>query len=266
MAIPNDKIIQDELLKLLYKTEFKMLHCNVVYDELAKLFPELTEEEKTKKYKQSKSKWANCVQFARLRLVHSGYLLNAKETKNFGYWKLSNAGEEYTKSYLVKDNSSNNMLKKIDELIKSLENSKSIQEQFNPKDLTDSRERILTSIVQRRGETDFRQVLLYVYDSKCAISNCSLPEVLEVCYIIPCCGKETNKIQNSILLRSDIHTLFDLRLITIDEEKYSVIVSPKLKNTYYGQYQGKIINLPEKFELYPSKEVLKKHRGESNLS
>lgn len=265
MAIPNDNIIQDELLKLLHNTEGKMLHCNVVYDELAKLFPELTEEEKTKKYRESKSKWANRVQFARLHLVNYGLLLDAKETKKFGYWKISTSGEEYTRNRLIKNDGSNKILNEIDEIINSLEKSPNIQEQFNPTDLIDARERVLTSIVQRRGQTNFRQDLLYVYESKCAISNCNVPEALEASHIIPYRGQETNKIQNGILLRADIHTLFDLRLLSIDEEKFSVIISPKLKNTYYSQYEGKVINLPNKLEFYPSKEALKKHRNESNL-
>jgi len=265
MAIPNDNIIQDELLKLLFNSEDKMLHCNVVYDELAKLFPELTIEEKTKKYRESKSKWANRVQFARLHLVNFGLLLNANETNKFGYWKISTPGEEYTRNRLIKIDSSNKMLDEINKLIHSYENSATVQEQFNVTSLVDARERILSSIVQRRGQTSFRQDLLYVYESKCAISNCNVPEALEASHIIPYLGQETNKIQNGILLRADIHTLFDLRLITIDEQKYSVLVSSKLKNTYYSQYEGRIINLPSKIELYPSKEALKKHRNESNL-
>lgn len=264
MAIPNDNIIQDELLKLLYNTEGKMLHCNVVYEELAKLFPELTEEEKTKKYQQSKSKWANRVQLARWLLVKYRLLLKANETKKFGYWKISTSGEEYAKNQLIKNNSSNKILNEINESIRSLENTPNVQELFNPKNLTDARERVITSIVQRRGQTNFRQDLLYVYESRCAISNCNVSEALEASHIIPYLGQETNKIQNGILFRADIHTLFDLRLLTIDEN-YCVIISPKLKNSYYSQYEGKLINLPNKREYYPSKEALKKHRNESNL-
>lgn len=153
----------------------------------------------------------------------------------------------------------------IEQLINSLENSPSVQEQFNPSNLTDARERILGSIVQRRGQTDFRQELLKAYEFKCAVSECNVPEALEASHIIPYMGPKTNQIQNGILLRADIHTLFDLRLLTIDEEKYSVIISPKLKNTYYSQYEGKIIKLPNKTDFYPSKEALRKHREESAL-
>ncbi len=265
MSIPNDNIIQDELLKLLYNSEKKMLHCNIVYDELAKLFPELTVEEKTRKYRESKSKWANRVQFARLHLVNYGLLLSGRETNKRGYWKISILGENYTKNLLIKPDIPNKVLNEIDEIIDSLEKSPTIQEKFNHADLTDARERVLTSIVQRRGQTKFRQDLLYAYGSKCAISNCNVPEALEASHIIPYLGQKTNKIPNGILLRADIHTLFDLRLITIDEEKFSIIISPKLKNSYYSQYEGKVINLPNKLDMYPSKEALKKHRNESNL-
>ena len=141
----------------------------------------------------------------------------------------------------------------------------SIQGQFNPINLIDARERTISSIVQRRGQTDFRQKLLNAYEFKCAISGCNVPEALEASHIIPYLGKETNKIQNGLLLRADIHTLFDLRLITLNETNFTVIISGKLKNTYYEQFNGKSINLPTKIDFYPNKEALRKHREESNL-
>ena len=45
----------------------------------------------------------------------------------------------------------------------------------------------------------------------------SISETLEAAHIIPYKGSSTNHIQNGILLRADIHTLFDLDLLRIDE-------------------------------------------------
>jgi len=95
----------------------------------------LTVEEKTEKYRESKSKWANRVQFSRLHLLNRGLLLNARETQKFGYWKISNSGEEYTENNLIKSDNLNKILNEIDELIKSLEKFPTLQEQFNPTDL-----------------------------------------------------------------------------------------------------------------------------------
>lgn len=158
-----------------------------------------------------------------------------------------------------------NVLDQIDEIMISLENSPTLQEQFNPSNVTDARERTLNSIVQRRGQAEFRQELLKAYEFKCAISECNVPEALEASHIIPYLGPKTNQLQNGILLRADIHTLFDLRLLSIDEDSYRVIISSKLKNTHYAQYEGKLINLPSKIEFRPSRDALKRHRNESNL-
>lgn len=265
MAIPNDELIQDELVKLLNNAEGKTLYCNVIYDELAKLFPDLTVIEKTRKYRESKSKWANRVQFARLHLVNEGLLLPADKINRRGYWKLSTEGENYARSLRSIKVSSDSSLIELNQIINTLEHSLSLQETFNFRDLIDGRERILTSIVQRRGQTNFRQSLLLAYEFKCAITDCEIKEVLEAAHIIPYLGPETNKIQNGILLRADIHTLFDLRLLSIDEEKFCILLSSKLENTEYAKYVGRVINLPKQMEFYPNKDALRKHRTESNL-
>src|ERR1035437_3134603 len=168
MSIPNDKIIQDELLKLLYNSEEKMLHCKSVYDSLAKLFPELTVEEKTKKYRESLNKWANRVQFARLHLVNNGLLLNAKETKKFGYWKISLSGEEDIRSRHINMDTSDKTLNEINILINTYEDSPIVQDLFNQNSIIDAREKTICSIVQRRGQTVFREDLIKAYDRKCA--------------------------------------------------------------------------------------------------
>ena len=69
MAIPNDEIIAEELLDLLAHTSGGRLHVHKIYDDLAKLHPELTRQELNNPYRNSKSMWANRVQFARLHLV-----------------------------------------------------------------------------------------------------------------------------------------------------------------------------------------------------
>jgi predicted restriction endonuclease len=107
--------------------------------------------------------------------------------------------------------------------------------------------------------------LLSAYESKCAVTDCKITEVLEAAHIFPYLGPETNKIQNGILLRADIHTLFDLRLLSIDEEKFCILLSSILRNTEYANYDGKVINLPKNPMFYPDREALRKHREESSL-
>jgi predicted HNH restriction endonuclease len=95
MAIPDDNIIQQELLALIAAKPNKRVHASTAYDELAPLHPELTHQELTERYQNSVSKWANRVQFARLHLVNKGLLYRANEGPNAspGYWALTPTGE-----------------------------------------------------------------------------------------------------------------------------------------------------------------------------
>lgn len=106
--------------------------------------------------------------------------------------------------------------------------------EFDPKNIKDAREKIYTSIAVRRGQRKFRKLLLDAYERKCAITGCTIEEILEAAHIIPYKGSHTNKLANGILLRADLHTLFDLGLITVDTNTMTVNISSKLVNTEYN--------------------------------
>ena len=101
MAIPHDDSIQRELLTLIASRPEKRILAAVAYEELAQLHPELTDEELTEKYRNSVSKWANRVQFARLHLVNRGLLFRAGTGPNTGtgYWVVTPKGEERAKEF-----------------------------------------------------------------------------------------------------------------------------------------------------------------------
>ena len=48
-------------------------------------------------------------------------------------------------------------------------------------------------------------------------------------------GRASHCLSNGLLLRSDLHTLFDLRLLAVDPDTLTVLLSPKLKDTCYGE-------------------------------
>jgi putative restriction endonuclease len=47
---------------------------------------------------------------------------------------------------------------------------------FDPESIVDGRERIVASIVRRRGQPEFRRRLLELYEGRCAISGCDVVE------------------------------------------------------------------------------------------
>ena len=131
---------------------------------------------------------------------------------------------------------------------------------FDPNGVIDARERVVAQIVRRRGQPEFRRQVLMAYDYRCAISECDAIDALEAAHIMPYRGPATNRIDNGVLLRADLHTLFDLGLLAINPETMTVLISPKCLNTSYAGLMGKPLRLPADTNFHPSVEALAKHR------
>ena len=131
--------------------------------------------------------------------------------------------------------------------------------QFDPNDIDDARERVATSIARRRGQPEFRRKLMVAYQERCAITGFDAKQALEAAHIHPYRGEQTNHLQNGLLLRADIHSLFDLGLVGIDPGTREVIVREELQNTQYAQLAGKKVYMPEDPDDRPSSELLQMH-------
>jgi hypothetical protein len=151
------------------------------------------------------------------------------------------------------------------DLLASAEEQLTHEGAFDPAGIEDARTRILASIVRRQGQPAFRKHLLLAYKGRCAISGCDVTAVLEAAHIVPYKGAITNHPGNGLLLRGDFHTLFDLRLIAINEATMRLLVSPKLNGTIYENYRGKKVRIPKVLTNQPNGEALEQHRTESGL-
>jgi hypothetical protein len=132
--------------------------------------------------------------------------------------------------------------------------------QFDPTSIEDARKRIRAGIILRQGQRSFRTALMKAYNGRCAMSECDCPEALEAAHIHPYRGEETNHVVNGLLLRADLHILFDLGQISVSLKDYKIIVSDTLRKTVYGKLHGAPLKLPKDPALRPNVEVLKKHR------
>jgi HNH endonuclease len=128
----------------------------------------------------------------------------------------------------------------------------------------EARRRILTSILERPLQAQFRDHLMQTY-SRCTISECDCPDVLEAAHIVPVSDGGSDHVTNGIVLRADLHRLFDLKKLTIHPTKRTVVVAPELKDTMYGQYDGKAVMSPSKLAHTPSVHCLKKHFDSAGL-
>jgi putative restriction endonuclease len=153
----------------------------------------------------------------------------------------------------------------IDVFVAEYEATPSTIESFHPHDILDGRKKTISTIVQRQGQPDFRRKLLEAYNGRCAISEYNVIEALEAAHIIPYRGPQTNHPSNGLLLRADLHTLFDLGLIAIDTKNMAVIISPSLIGTAYHKFVGKVLHLPQNESVSPSREALNEHRTWTGL-
>lgn|SRR5690625_68387 len=128
----------------------------------------------------------------------------------------------------------------------------------------DTRKRTLAEIAVRRGQPRFRMSLLAAYGRQCAVTGSTTEQVLEAAHIFPYRGEHTNVTENGLLLRSDIHTLFDLFRLTVVPERgeYVVRVSPDVEEENYRSLDGQSLTGPVRRTDRPSAELLRLHNDE----
>lgn len=132
-------------------------------------------------------------------------------------------------------------------------------ETFDPNSTEDGRHRIIASIVRRLGQPVFRRRLFVAYNAQCAITRCPTAWVLEAAHITPYRGIRTNAVSNGLLLRADVHTLFDLALIAIDPQVMQVRVSSVLRTSPYQAFDGNSLQLPRVTASQPNPVALAQH-------
>lgn len=134
-------------------------------------------------------------------------------------------------------------------------------EPFDPTNAKDAREKVLREIRARRGQKQFRDALIEAYEGRCAITGCDVLDVLEAAHITPYLGPETNHVTNGLLLRADLHTLFDTYLVAVAPETLKVLVSPSIKDPMYRALHGQALRATKTKASAPSEAALRKHRA-----
>ncbi len=77
-------------------------------------------------------------------------------------------------------------------------------------------------------------------------------------------GPQSNQISNGILLRVDVHRLFDQHLIALDPECRTINVSDALQGGEYAQLHGLPAGLPVKASARPNFDALRERWIEFN--
>jgi len=109
--------------------------------------------------------------------------------------------------------------------------------------MTDTREKVLRSIRVRRGQRAFRDKLIRRYGARCMASGCELMDIVEAAHIDPFRGEKDNHPENGLLLRTDLHTLFDLNLMGINPDGFVLRFHSKVRDESYRNLSGKSLQI-----------------------
>jgi hypothetical protein len=131
---------------------------------------------------------------------------------------------------------------------------------FDPGSIEDERKWRYQAVVQRQGQPKFRQALLVAYEGRCAISGCAVEQTLQAAHITRYMGQATDHVTNGLLLRADLHNLFDSYLLSIDPSNLSIQVSSKIQSSsHHGEFHGKTIFVPNSESMRPNYQAMERH-------
>jgi putative restriction endonuclease len=126
-----------------------------------------------------------------------------------------------------------------------------------------------TLIAPRLGQGAFRVAVTEAYGRQCAITNGKVLPALDAAHIKPYAEGGLHTKSNGILLRKDIHSVFDAGYVTVKDD-FTFSVSTKVKEVFnngeeYLRLQGSAIRLPERKADWPDADLLRWHSNNRYL-
>jgi ribosomal protein L37AE/L43A len=110
----------------------------------------------------------------------------------------------------------------------------------------------------RVGQQRFRQAMLERFGGSCAFTGPQPPGALEAAHLYLYAKNPKHDVRGGLLLRADLHALFDRWLITIDPVTWSIQVAPELKSfPHLAALDGQAVQLAE--DLRPRLEYVQEH-------
>ena len=115
----------------------------------------------------------------------------------------------------------------------------------------------------RLGQGAFRVLVTDSYDRRCALSGERTLPVLQAAHIKPYAVGGMHRISNGVLLRSDLHMLFDRGYVTVTPD-YRFEVSRRIREEFengrdYYAFHGQSIRLPTLETRHPDIDMLRWH-------
>lgn len=106
-------------------------------------------------------------------------------------------------------------------------------------------------VAHRVGQRAFKALVLAAYERRCAITGARIKPTLEAAHIRPVSDGGENRVDNGLLLRSDVHTLFDTGYLGVDPKR-RLHVSPALR-TEFGNGEEFYVRAGTELMVQPSR-------------
>lgn len=123
-----------------------------------------------------------------------------------------------------------------------------------------------TQLAIREGQAEFRKEIIAAYGAKCAITGYDLELALDAAHVRRYNGRHTNFVQNGILLRKDLHKLFDHGVFGIRPDDLSIVIDERAVKSRYVELQGMRLIKPTDQRLTPDPMLLEEHLKTWNLT
>jgi putative restriction endonuclease len=119
-------------------------------------------------------------------------------------------------------------------------------------------------VLPRLGQGLFRILVTYAYSHRCAFTGERTLPVLEAAHIKPYALAKRHEVSNGLLLRADLHKLFDGGYMTVDPQDRRVLVSKRIKEEFengrdYYRLEGQPLREPLEAWARPSIPNLEYH-------
>ncbi len=115
----------------------------------------------------------------------------------------------------------------------------------------------------RLGQGTFRMPVTDSYQRRCAVTGEKALPVLDAAHILPVGKGGQHRLDNSLLLRTDVHRLYDKGYVTVTPDGH-FLVSRRLKDDFdngepYMPFHGQRIWMPGDPGSQPNRETLEWH-------
>ena len=102
----------------------------------------------------------------------------------------------------------------------------------------------------RLGQGAFRALVTEAYERRCVITGEKTLPVLEAAHVQPYNAGGPHEVANGLLLRSDLHRLYDLGYLTVEPDERRVLVSRRIRDEFengrhYYALEGTVTRSPK---------------------